>query len=209
MKNRRRVIALVVIAVASVVVAGGLFASNMGFKLNYPLKAEDGGATSQTGRQCLGLPFNRQVGIDTAQDLLADTGAFRIEEFDPATDSNASYGGSGEPDFDLDTGSGWLVRVTSDSNYIAVGSHDPAFEMLFDADSQTGRTRYSPPYHGVAADAAALLAEIGAFRIEEFDPATDSNASYGGSGEPNFPIEPGNCYLVRVTSDINYIPAHY
>lgn len=205
MTKNRRVIALVVIAVACVVAAGGLLASNMGFKLNYPLTAQ--GVGSNTGRQCLGLPFNRQVGIDTAEQLYNDIGAFSIERFDSATDTNAAYPGS---NFPLDAGAGYLVRVLSDGNYIAVGSHDPSLELQFLAQdvgvSNTGRTRYAPPYHGVAADAEALLGEIGAFSIERFDAATDTNAAYPGS---NFPIEPGNCYLVRVLSDTNYIPAHY
>ena len=63
---------------------------------------------------------------------------------------------------------------------------------------------------GFAAVNEGLKAEIGAFRIEAFDPSSDSTVSYGGSGEPDYAIEPGNCYVVRVTgSDIDYIPAHY
>jgi hypothetical protein len=200
------VIALVVIAVAAVVAAGGLLASNMGFKLNYPLTAQ-AVSVSKTGRQCLGLPYNRQVGIDTAQQLLTDTGAFSLEKFDPATDSNAPYPGTA---FNLTSGEGYLVRVLSDSDYIAVGSHDPSLQIDFLAQSigvsKTGRSRFAPPYHGVASNAQELLGEIGAFSIEKFDPATDSNAPYPGTP---FNVEPGNCYLVRVLSDTSYIPAHY
>ncbi len=69
MRNKR-VAAVVVIAMAAIVAAGGLMASNMGFKLNYPLVAS--GAGSNSGTTTIGLPYNRQVGIDTASQLLAD-----------------------------------------------------------------------------------------------------------------------------------------
>jgi len=189
-------------------VAGGLMASNMGFKLNYPLTAQDVGV-SKTGRQCMGLPYNRQVGIDTAEQLLTDTGAFSIEKFEPSVDGNSAY--PGVPDFPLAEGGGYLVRVLADTNYIAVGSHDPSLEIQFKAQavgvSKTGRNRFAPPYHAVASTAEELLTEIGAFSIEKFEPSVDGNSAY--PGVPDFALEPGNCYLVRVLSDTNYIPAHY
>ena len=56
-------------------------------------------------------------------------------------------------------------------------------------------------------DAQELLNEIGALAIEKFEPSVDGNSPYPGG--PNFALEPGNCYLVRVLSDTSYIPAHY
>jgi hypothetical protein len=180
----------------------------MGFKLNYSMTAQ-APLISKSGRQFLGLPYNRQVGIDNAEQLKDDIGAFSIEEFDPATDGNAPYPGGAN--FLLESGSGYLVRVLGDSSYIAVGSHDPSLEITFLAQdigvSKTGRSRYAPPYHGVAANAEELKDEIGAFSIEEFDPETDGNSPYPGGA--NFNLEPGNCYLVRVLSDTPYTPAHY
>ena len=71
MRNKR-VAAVLLIAMAAVVAAGGLMASNMGFKLNYPIIAAGGGPGSNTGTQTIGLPYNRQVGIDTASQLLTE-----------------------------------------------------------------------------------------------------------------------------------------
>jgi hypothetical protein len=120
MTNHRRVIALVVIAVAAAVVAGGLMASNMGFKLNYPLQNTQGGV-SNTGRNTIGLPYNRQVGIDTASQLLADVSAggitaIQLEQFNKQFDTNEPYPGPAG-DFGLVPGKGYLVRVVGDTNF--------------------------------------------------------------------------------------------
>ena len=128
MRNKRRVTALVVIATAAAVVAGGLMASNMGFKLNYPLQNTQSGV-SKTGRNTIGLPYNRQVGIDTASQLLADVSAggisaIQLEQFNKQFDTNEPYPGPAG-DFGLVASEAYLLRVTTSGDYIIVGSHDP------------------------------------------------------------------------------------
>ena len=53
--------------------------------------------------------------------------------------------------------------MLADTNYIAVGSHDPSLEVQFTAQSvgvsKTGRNRFAPPYHAVAASAEELGAQ--------------------------------------------------
>ena len=50
---------VVAVAAAALLVAGGLFASNMGFKLNYVMDGPaDNGSAS--GTQALALPFNQR-----------------------------------------------------------------------------------------------------------------------------------------------------
>ena len=49
MRNKRRVTALVVIATAAAIAAGGLMASNMGFKLNYNLAGPGDAVTRSDG----------------------------------------------------------------------------------------------------------------------------------------------------------------
>ena len=68
--RKRTIVAVSLITAAAVILAGGVLASNMGFKLNYPLKAASG--TSVAGNNMLALPYNRQVGIDTAKELFLD-----------------------------------------------------------------------------------------------------------------------------------------
>jgi hypothetical protein len=197
---------------AAMVAAGGLMASNMGFKLNYPLVAAGGGSLS--GTNTIALPYNRQVGIDTASQLLADinlsgVSTIGLQRFDPLTDSNAPY--PGVSDFALEAGTGYLVRTTTSGDYIIVGSHDPGLTIQWKAGaigvSNSGSQRYAHPYHGVAATASELITETGALSVQRFDSATDSNEPYPGVAD--FALEPGVAYIVRVTGDTNFIPAHY
>ena len=112
MTKNRSLTALFVVAVAVVVLAGGLMASNMGFKLNKSLVTASPG-TSISGTQLLALPYNRQVGIDNASELFGDIGASNvqnIQKFLTATDTTALYT-FGSPDFALTPGEAYLVKM--------------------------------------------------------------------------------------------------
>jgi hypothetical protein len=197
---------------AAIVAAGGLMASNMGFKLNYPLVAPGGGSNS--GTQTIGLPYNRQVGIDTASQLIADidasgVDAVEVQRYDSPTDSNEAY--PGVADFALESSVGYLVRAATAGDYIIVGSHDPGLTVQWEGPSvgvsNSGTQRYAHPYHGVSAFASELITETGAIEVQRYDTATDSNEAYPGVAD--FALEPGVAYLVRVGGNINFIPAHY
>ncbi len=212
MRNQRRVTALVVMAGAAIVATGGLLASNMGFKLNYTLTKS--GAGSKSGRQSIGLPYNRQVGIDKASHLLADVtaggvAALQLEKFNMINDSNSPY--PGVSDFDLEKGVGYLLRVNQSGPYIIVGSHDPGYAVPLTkagAGSKSGRNRYAHPYHGVSATASELLAELSpdGLQVERFNPSNDSNTPYPAT---DFALVPGQAYLVRVVNNKSFIPDHY
>ena len=120
MTNKRRVTALVAIACAVIIAAGGLMASNMGFKLNYPLQGPSVGV-SNSGTQTIGLPYNRQVGIDFASELRNDILAagftsVQLQKYDPPTDQNSPYPGG--VDFALVPGEAYLVKVTADTPFV-------------------------------------------------------------------------------------------
>ena len=59
---RKRSILVAAVGLVAVVVAGGLFASNMGFKLNYTLVA-DQDVNSRSGANTLSLPYNPQTDL--------------------------------------------------------------------------------------------------------------------------------------------------
>jgi hypothetical protein len=206
------------ITLAVVLVAGGLMASNMGFKLNYPLKAGDLGVTSKSGTQTIALPYNRQVGIDTARDLFEDMAASgvvvqNIQRFDGATDATQLYFG-GQPDFNLVAGEGYFVKVGNNKDYIVVGSHDPSLSLTLlpgsDPGSKSGTQMYGHPYHAVSSKASELFAELfpEIQNIQRFDRKTDATALYFG-GQPDFNLVPGEGYLVKVGSSKTFTPEHY
>ena len=213
MTKKRSMTVLVVVLAAAVVLTGGLMASNMGFKLNRALVAA-GTAGSVSGTQTLSLPYNRQVGIDTASDLFVDIGsAFNLQRYETSTDLFQFYS-FGSPDFALAAGEGLFVQVGTDTNYIIVGSHDPAAVIQLEgpgAASLSGATLFAPPYHATAATARDLFVELGitnVFNIQRWDTTTDLYQFYS-FGSTDFPITPGEAYFVSMGTTLAYSPSHY
>ena len=233
MRNQRRMAALVIVALAAMIATGGLVASNMGFKLNYTLLDSSDG-NSQSGTQTIGLPYNRQVGVDMMSHLFRDIGTTistcglnpcnclsNIQRYDTATDQNAPYA-CGLGDFALTAGEGLLVKtaLNSGGDYIVVGSHNPALSINLVAPgggSQSGTERYSHPYHAVSSTAAELMTELGGCNfvsnIQRYDSPTDQNAPYA-CGLGDFPLVAGQSYLIKTSTStaptgIDFVPAHY
>ncbi len=225
-KNRNVMLAaLTLVGLAALVLAGGLAASNMGFKLNLPLKAQ--GAGSASGSNYVGLPYNQQVGLVTARDWFEDiaaTGPVQvINQHDPATDSFQFYtfgGGSIPPNgFNLVPGKSYIVKVGANQNYIVVGSHNPGLTLTLKAQgagSASGTNYYSHPYHGIAANARELFEEIGADKVQVINrhvQATDAFDFYtfgGGNLPPNgWNLQPGVGLVIKVGADVSFKPAHY
>lgn len=204
----------VVLGSAIFLFSGALVASNMGFKISRELLGANN-PQSATGFNALALPYYRKANLDMASALLADLGpaAAQLQRFDPADDSFSPYPGPGG-DFPLASGHGYLVQIgTDDTVYNLVGSHAPTLELVFypkGANSATGFQFYAPPYHSVASTASELLAEIGpaAAQLQRFHPVDDSFSPYPGPGG-DFPLVPGEAYLLQVTQEVSYTPIHY
>jgi hypothetical protein len=134
------------VAALAVVLAGGLLASNMGFKLNYTLIAQGQavpeGGVSQDGTNDLSLPDFPQSGMVTANDLRLDIGAPAnggIARFLRSTNTLQTYTGKGAvANYNLVAGDGYRVRVTGGTsvNYIIVGSHNPSLSHVLIAAGQ-------------------------------------------------------------------------
>jgi len=215
--KQRRIAAFVVIAVAAVVLTGGLMASNMGFKLNYSLQAAQGGI-SNSGFQSIGLPYNAQVGVTTAGELLADitaggVNAASLQKYNILSDQNDPYPGPGG-DYALVPGAGYLLGVTTTGPYIIVGSHNPSLAITLKGQatgvSNSGFQRYAHPYHGVASTAGEFLAEIApeGASMQKLNILSDQNDPYPGPGG-DFALIPGQAYLIGVSGDKTFTPAHY
>jgi hypothetical protein len=218
-----------VVALAMILTAGGLLASNMGFKLNYQLKAAGQtlpeGGTSLTGNNTLGLPFNAQTGLTNASGLRNDIGAANtqsISKFLEASDSFQIYTGvkGSAADFSLLSGEGYFAKMGANVDYIVVGSHNPTFGVSLEpagvGGSLTGNNLYSYPYHSTAASASALRNEIGAASVQsvsKFLRASDSFQIYTGvkGSAADFTLNPGEAYFVKMGGAvaINYVPSHY
>jgi hypothetical protein len=223
---RIKTVAVVALGVAALLVAGGLFASNMGFKLNYPLDAP-GTNGSLSGTNSLALPFNQQTNLVDAEDLIGDINlsagssvVSQVARFVRTSDSTEFYTGAVGTNFPLASGEGYLVKVTGNVNYIVVGSHNPSLGISFDAPgsngSLSGTNSFAFPYHGTASTAEGLIADVNASagspvvtQVARFVKSTDSTEFYTGSIGTNFSLTPGEFYYVKVSADVTYAPSHY
>lgn len=230
---KKRNLMLVAAGAVALLVAGGLSASNMGFKLNYPLEGP-GTNGSNSGLQSLSLPYNQQTNLVNASDLYQDindtagsTVVSSIQRFLKNTDELVAYAGGPldlPNDFALVPGQGYQVQVTTDVNYIVVGSHDPVLQLNFDGPgsngSNSGLNFYSYPYHSVASTASEVFAEVNGqsqggnvvVSVQRFLKTTDELVSYAGGplDLPNdFALVPGQAYRVQVSSNVSYLPDHY
>ena len=231
---RKRMFLGALVGVLAVVLAGGLLASNMGFKLNYALiaasQAVPEGGVSLNGSNDLSLPDNPQAGFVTANDLRLDVGAAAnggITKLLRATNGAQTYTGKGAGlNFNLVAGDGYRVRVTGTTtvNYIVVGSHNPTLSHVLVAATQpvpeggnslNGTNVYNYPYHSVAATANDLRLEIGTPAnggISKLLRASNGSQTYTGKGAGlNFNLVPGAAYKVRITgtTNVSFIPNHF
>ena len=212
-----------VVGLVLLLAVSGIIASNMGFKLNYRLESA-AAAGSLSGTNTLGLPYNRQAGIATANNLIGDIGlanVANVQDFVEATDSfNIYTGRKGSPsgDFPLEAGKSVFIKMNAGVDYIVVGSHDPSLSISLDAagaGSNSGTNFFSVPYHTTAATANDMIQDIGLANVanmQDFVEATDSfNIYTGRKGSPSgdFPLVPGAGYFIKMNATVNYVPAHY
>jgi hypothetical protein len=215
--------------VAAVLVAGGLVASNMGFKANYHLDAL-GSNGSVAGAQTLALPYNQQSGLNFAQDLIndinSDAGGAVVDSVSRiirTSDQKQSYSlTSGGTNFGVVASEGYIVVVTQSADYIMVGSHDPALPINLDAlgtnGSNSGTQLWGMPYHYTGATAQDLINELESHgapgdvdSVSSLVRTSTSPVSYSlSSGGTNFSLVPGEAYVIVVLNDITgWIPSHY
>jgi hypothetical protein len=225
----KRVFAVAAVGIAAVLVAGGLVASNMGFKANYHLDTI-GSNGSVTGAQTLALPYNQQTGINTAQDLIndinTDAGAAVVDNVSRivrTTDLKESYSLSvGGVNFGITPGEGYIVVVTASADYIMVGSHNPALALNLDSPgtngSNSGTQLWSMPYHFTGTTAQDLINEIESHgapgdvdSVSSLIRTSVAPQSYSLSvGGTNFPLVPGEAYVIVVLNDVTgWIPSHF
>ena len=225
---RKSVFLVAAVGLAAVLVAGGLFASNMGFKLNYLL---EGPGTTATGTTLMSLPYNPQTNITDADLLLQDINAVAggsvvgsVSKWDRSSDGLIFYTGFSGTNFSIVPEESYFVSVNTNVNYIIVGSHNPGLGLTFygpgsttpDGVSATGTNSFSYPYHSTLTLAGELITEINAVgggavaSVSAWDKNSDGLIFYTGFSGTNFALIPGEGYLVAVGGDVTgYLPSHY
>jgi hypothetical protein len=216
----------VVTAVA--LTGSALVASNMGFKLNYPLKTAADAPTGPNadGTNLVALPDNRQTGMNTAKNLMDDIGSASVaavQQYIRSSNAFVSYTGrkNGPANFNLNAGEAYYIKMLNHVDYIIVGADDPtaAYNLKNAADAPTGPNAdgsnfYAYNYHQTAATAKALMDDIGSINVAAVSLyIKSSNAFLSYTGRKNSPasfnLTPGEGYIVKMLTTVNYLPSHY
>jgi hypothetical protein len=208
----------VVTAVA--LTGSALVASNMGFKLNYALT--QAAVAPSNGTNTLALPDNRQTGLNDAKALMDDVGfnnVLNVSRYVKASDAFQTYTGrkGTAAVFPLASGEGYYVRMQTTTNYVVVGSDDPAITYALTqagAPPSNGTNFYAYNYHQTAADSKALMDDVGfnnVLNVSRYVKASDAFQTYTGrkGTAAVFPLVPGEAYYVRMQTTVNYAPSHY
>lgn len=220
--SKRTFVGVMIVALAVVVMAGGLLASNMGFKLNYPLLQTTLG-NSKSGTSVLALPDNRQSGLNTSKNLMDDIGfanVGNVQKFIKSTDGLQTYTGRKDSgaDFSLVSGEGVYVKMNTTTNYIVVGSDNPTLAYTLNATqagvSKSGTNLFAYNYHQTAATSKGLMDDIGfanVGNVQKFLKSSDGLQTYTGrkGSGADFSLTPGEAYYVKMNTTVNYTPSHY
>jgi len=232
--SKKNVFVAAALAVCVLATAGGLLASNMGFKLNYQLTGPASVGGAGVGNQLFAIPYFRQTGIDNAANLLFDIGGGAVTPVQSITKYNKIgnslivYNGrmTSNPSvpFALAAGEGYGVIMNSNVNYIVVGAHDPSLAVSLTGPvsvggAGVGNQFFAPPYNITAANAAQMLFDIGGGvvtpvqSITKYNKIGNSLIVYNGrmTSNPSVPfvLAPGEAYGVIMNSNVPYIASHY
>lgn len=223
---RKKMVVGLVVSLATLLIAGGLYASNMAFKLNYTLLG-DPDPNSLTGQSTIALPFNQQTNLINANDLLLDIGGTSIVQaiirFERTSNGVTAYTGTAGAPFLLAPAEAYFVQLRpgqANRQYIIVGSDDPAFVVTFDGSgtngSLNGTNFYAYPYHSISNDASELLNELGGTAVVQavtkFEKSSNGVTAYTGTAGAPFALLPGEGYFVQLrpgVPSLSFIPAHY
>jgi hypothetical protein len=109
--------------------------------------------------------------------------------------------------------------MATTTNYIIVGSDDPTLAYQLKAagtgGSLTGVNLFAYNYHQTAADAKALMDDIGSAgvtSISRYLIGSDALQPYTGrkvNPSTFFTLTPGEAYYVKMATTANYVPSHY
>ncbi len=210
------------LSAAALLIGSSAFASNMGFKLVYPLTQAGAG---NDGTNIVSLPYFNSFASQTAAGAFADMPAstLSIARWNPATRgldacTAAGCGGFGDVNFALTKGESYVVNVGTTANWTIVGSHDNAAAVSLTAAGagNDGTNMVSVPYHTNKTNAAGIFGELPAstLSIARWNPATRgldacTAAGCGGFGDVNFSITIGEGYVINVGTTASWTPAHY
>ena len=209
--------------------AGAPCTSGMIFSIKKDLTGP--GAFPEDGTNPLSLPYKFQQGLTNASGLLDDIGGAACDGSGPvlsiasyvktAAGLEDVYTGCAGPNFLLDMGKAYFVKVNTDFTYYIVGAHSPGCVIPLTgpgAFPEDGSNLYSHPFHGVSTVASELVDEIGGPACDGSGPVLSIaryvkavaglEDVYTGCAGPNFGLQAGEGYYVKVNANVDFVPMH-
>jgi hypothetical protein len=222
MKQYRATAVLAILAVAGAMLLVGsdeAVASNMGFKENKQIFAQDG--PPQNGRNLVALPFNNPylTSQDICDALNLAGASCRVSQVNANTGANpsdfcAAAGGA----FPLQLRVGVLVdSCTANTSGIIVGSHAPGVAVNLYPQSPPnpkGFNNYSLPFHTTNANMQAVCVDIGVpagpGRIVRYNSDTGVVTTWNcGAGASPALVLGESVIIDSLTAPLNPIPSHF
>lgn len=195
----RTKVVLVLAAIFMLLVGGTAVASNMGFKITIPLK--------QGWSNYVSLPYFNSY--TNAASLFNDVGptCVQVSRWNNAIFNFDSWTGLRGTDFNVTPGEALIIKVSSDTNWIVVGSHNPNLALTL----TQGYSNYvSIPYNTTANTAGTLFNQIpGCVQVSRWNNSTFNFDSWTGLRGTDFNLTPGEGLIVKVSATTTWTPAHY
>ena len=214
MRNSRLWI-LALSGIALLIVTGVLLAWPVNYSLWGPGPPPPAGG-SLSGTNFMSLAFNPTPPLLDADDLINDINsqggsAISVSQCDPLTGGLITYTGFSGTNFPIVPDEGYFVTVAADSNYVITPAHDPTHTVVFDQPgptSLTGTHCFALPDHRVPLDidALGLISLVdqpccgGVNAVCRFLRPIDGLECYTGFSGTNFPLVPGDAYVVNVNA---------
>lgn len=219
--NTRAFAVLAILAIAGAVLLVGsdeALASNMGFKENKQIFAQDGPA--QNGRNLVALPFNNPyvTSQDVCDAINGNVPVCRVIQINAATGGTSSDTCGGGGAFNLAARVGLLIdSCTSATSGIIVGSHAPGVAVNFFAQappSPKGFNHYPIPFHTTNANMQAVCVDIGVpagpGRVLRFNADTGGTTVWACGPGVSPALVLGESVIVdSLTAPLSPVPSHF
>jgi len=187
--------------------------SNVAVQYVRPLKL----ASGNLGVNWVSLPFFNNTA--TAKSICTDIGAnaASVAKYNVATDTFTTFTCllTG-PGFSTTEGEAYLIKVkNADTDWRIVGSHDNAFTVNLKAATggNLGVNWISIPYNTTATVAHDICTQAGSntASVAKYNVANDTFTTHTCALATinNFNLTPGEAYLIKVSADTSWVPAHY
>lgn len=200
------------LALAILVGANVVIASNMGFKLNKTLTK----TSNTTNTNWVSLPYE-WIPLATSETVCSETAGTlsQVGKYNESTDTITAFscGGQSTP-FDIVPGEAIFVTpVTNNVSWIIAGSHNDTMTVTLKKTAGRTNTNWiSVPYHSTALSSQDICNQVpAATEIGKYNESSDTFTTFvcGGFDTPFNLVVGEGIYIKVTTNNTQWTPLHY